>query len=75
MDPADIALAIGALCTGIGSLAGWRKINAVNRAVNDVGADEPTLRALVIGQGERLDDLHERLDGHITFHLTQGTKP
>lgn len=74
VEAALIIGAFGALITGIGSLASWRKINAVSAAVNDVGNNEPTLRALVVTQGERINELHDRFDAHITFHLTQGNK-
>lgn len=76
MSPVDVAVAIGAICAGIGSLAGWRKINAVNRAVNDVAPGSMTLRALVerldersATQGTQLATLHAQFDEHIQLHL------
>lgn len=52
--------------------------DAVNRAVNNVGDDQPTLRTVIVGMQHALDshiaDTNQRLD-RIEDHLTQPRPP
>ena len=60
-DLVAIITAVGILAAGFGSMANWRRtakqstqISAINRAVNDTGPDDDTLRVVVVRIDERV---------------------